>query len=63
MNEATDVITTVFAAILFGAIAYEIGRRRNFLRELYNVLDEDDRMAVAELDELVASGQLQPYRP
>jgi hypothetical protein len=29
--------------------------------DLYNVLDEEDRQVVAELDQMVAAGLLQPF--
>lgn len=60
MNQVTEVLTTVFGIVLIGAIAFEIKRRRKHLRDLYNVLDEEDKHVVAELDEMVASGLLQP---
>lgn len=61
MNQVTEVLTTLFGVVLIGAIAFEITRRRKHLRELYNVLDEEDKHVVAELDQMVASGLLQPY--
>lgn len=60
MNQVTEILTTVFGVVLVGAIAYEIKRRRKHLRELYNVLDEEDKDVVAELDRMVAAGLLQP---
>lgn len=61
MNEMTEALTTVFGIVLLGAIGYEITRRRKHLRELYNVLDQEDKHVVAELDRMVASGLLQPF--
>lgn len=61
MNQVSEVLTAVFGVALVGAIAYEIRRRRRHLRELYNVLDEEDKHVVAELDAMVASGQLQRF--
>lgn len=60
MNQISEVLTTVFGVILIGAIAYEVDRRRKRLREVYNVLDVEDKHVVAELDDMVASGLLQP---
>lgn len=60
MNQVTEVFTTVFGIILIGAIAFEIKRQRKKLRNLYNVLDAEDKALVAELDNMVASGQLMP---
>jgi hypothetical protein len=61
MNPVSEVLSTVFGIVLVGAIAYEIRHRRKRLRELYNVLDAEDKQVVADLDQLVASGLLKPY--
>jgi hypothetical protein len=61
MNPVAEVLSTVFGIVLVGAIAFEIRQRRRRLRELYNVLDAEDRQVVADLDQMVANGILQPY--
>ncbi|MFM2004840.1 MAG: hypothetical protein RLZZ09_495 [Pseudomonadota bacterium] len=61
MNPVAEVLSTVFGIVLVGAIAFEIRQRRKRLRELYNVLDAEDRQVVADLDQMVANGILQPY--
>ncbi len=61
MNQVSEVVTTVFGVVLIGAVAFEIRRRRKHLRDLYNVLDAEDKGVVADLDQLVASGALQPF--
>lgn len=61
MNQVSEVLTALFGFVLVGAIAFEIKRRRKHLRDLYDVLDQEDRHVVAALDRMVASGQLQPY--
>ena len=61
MNSIGEAITAVFGIVLVAAIALEIRQRRKRLRELYNVLDAEDRQLVADLDTLVANGILQPY--
>jgi hypothetical protein len=61
MNPVAEVLSTVFGVVLVGAIAYEINQRRKRLRELYNVLDAEDKHVVADLDMMVANGQLAPY--
>ena len=60
MGQVSEAITTIFGVVLLSAIAYEIRRQRKKLRALYNVLDEEDRHVVNELDQMVASGALQP---
>lgn len=61
MNQVSEVLTSVFGLVLIGAMAYEIKRRRKHLGELYNILDAEDKHVVAELDQMVASGLLQPF--
>ena len=61
MNPVAEVLSTVFGVVLVGAIAFEIRQRRRRLRELYNVLDAEDRQVVADLDHMVANGVLTPY--
>jgi hypothetical protein len=63
MEQFNHALTTVFGLALIAAIAYEVKRRRKKLRALYNVLDAEDKHVVAELDDMVASGLLQPYSP
>ena len=62
MEQISHFLTTAFGIVLVGAIAYEIKRRRRKLREIYDVLDVDDKQVVAELDLMVESGALQPFR-
>lgn len=61
MNPVAEVLSTVFGVVLVGAIAFEIRQRRKSLRELYNVLDVQDKSIVADLDHMVAAGKLQPH--
>lgn len=63
MNALSEALTSVFGIVLIAAIGYEIRRRRKKLRELYNVLDEEDRQMVADLDRLLLAGELKPYAP
>ncbi|MFN5746226.1 MAG: hypothetical protein ACK443_09100 [Methylococcaceae bacterium] len=61
MEQFNQAITGVFGVLLFAAIGFEVSQRRKKLRELYNLLDAQDRRVVAELDHMLASGQLQRY--
>lgn len=63
MNAVSEALTSVFGLVLIAAIGYEIRRRRKRLRELYNVLDEEDQLIVADLDEMLKAGQLKSYVP
>ncbi len=61
MNSVSDIITSAFGMILLAALAYELKQRRKRLRELYNVLDAEDKQVVADLDEMVKHGLIMPY--
>lgn len=61
MNTISEALTTLFGFALIGAMAYEIKRRRKILREVYNVLDAEDKHVVADLDDMVRSGALHPF--
>jgi hypothetical protein len=63
MNAISETLTSVFGIVLLAAIGYEIRRRRKRLRELYNVLDAEDRLMVADLDQLLLAGEIKPYTP
>lgn len=63
MEQVSQTITLVFGFTLAFAVGFEINRKRRQLRELYDVLDADDHATIAVLDDLVASGALQPWRP
>ena len=61
MNRVSDIITSAFGILLLAAVAYELKQRRKRLRELYNVLDAEDKQVVADLDEMVKHGLITPY--
>lgn len=63
MEQVNSVITTAFGLLLMASVAYEIRRRRRNLRALYNMLDDEDKAIVAELDQMLSSGQLQRFSP
>jgi hypothetical protein len=61
MEQFNQAITGVFGVLLFAAIGFEVSQRRKKLRELYDLLDVQDRRVIAELDQMLATGQLQRY--
>jgi hypothetical protein len=63
MEQFNEVLTSVFGIVLLAAIGYEVRRRRKKLREVYNLLDSEDKALVAELDRMLAAGQLHRYEP
>jgi hypothetical protein len=57
----TDYVAIFMSALALGYMVYEIDRRRRKLHEVFDVLDADDARITAGLEEMVASGELQPY--
>jgi len=56
-----DILTMLMGALALGYIVYEIERRRRKLHDLWDVLDEEDAFLTEKLEDMVESGELQPY--
>jgi hypothetical protein len=56
-----DILTMVMGALAVGYVVYEIERRRRKLHDIWDVLDEEDARLTEKLEEMVESGELQPY--
>jgi hypothetical protein len=56
-----DILTMIMGALALGYIVYEIERRRRKLHDLWDVLDEEDAFLTEKLEDMVESGELQPY--
>lgn len=61
MNNVSEAVTLFFAAVLIGALGFEINRRRKKLRQVYDVLDKETKHIAAELEGMVQEGALMPY--
>jgi alpha-D-ribose 1-methylphosphonate 5-triphosphate diphosphatase PhnM len=61
MENVSHTITTVLGVVMVGLVTYEINRRRKQLREVYDVLETEDRQVVSDLEHMVATGLLKPY--
>ena len=61
MNEEMPVLPLVLIAGLGLFLGYEINRRRNKLRKIFNVFDKQESKIAHALEAMVASGQLRPY--
>jgi hypothetical protein len=57
----SDYFTMFMSALAVGYMIYEIDRRQRKLREIFDVLDAEDAAVTARLEDMVASGELQPY--
>ena len=56
-----DILTMVMGALAVGYVVYEIERRRRKLHDVWDVLDDEDALLTEKLEEMVESGELQPY--
>ncbi|TMJ49230.1 MAG: hypothetical protein E6G90_12165 [Alphaproteobacteria bacterium] len=56
-----EVMSLVLGALAVGYLVYEIERRRRKLHELWDVLDDDDAVITAALQDMVERGELQPF--
>jgi len=57
----SDYLTIFMSALALGYLVYEIDRRQRKLHDIFDVLDADDARITARLEDMVASGALQPY--
>jgi hypothetical protein len=60
-DRVTEMISLVLGALALGYLVYEIERRRRRLHDLWDVLDEEDIVFSAALEDMVESGELLPY--
>ena len=63
MNEEVPILPLVVGAGLALYLGYEINRRRNKLRKVFNTFDKQESTIAQALELLVESGQLRPYVP
>ena len=57
----SDYVAIFMSAFALGYLVYEIDRRRQKLHDVFDVLDADDARLTERLEDMVASGELQPY--
>jgi hypothetical protein len=56
----TDVVMGAVVAIGLGYLFYEVDRRQKKLREIFYVLEGEDRAIFDQLEEMVRTGALTP---
>jgi hypothetical protein len=61
MNEDISIVPLVVGALGLVYFGYEVERRRNKLRQIFNVFDRQESEIAAVLVEMVESGSLEPY--
>ena len=63
MNEEVPILPLVVGTCVALFLGYEINRRRNKLRKIFNTFDKQESKIADALEEMVRSGQLRPYVP
>ena len=61
MSEVSEAVTLVFFSFLMVAAGYEVKRRQEKLRAVYDVLDAETKHIAAGLEQMVLQGELLPY--
>ena len=60
-DRVTEIISLVLGALALGYLVYEIDRRQRKLHDIWDVLDGEDALITQTLEDLVESGELQPF--
>jgi len=63
MHEELELIPLVMLSGLALYFGYEVNRRRNKLRRIFNTFDKRESKIAQALESLVESGQLNAYVP
>lgn len=63
MNEEVPLLPVVLGTCIALMLGYEINRRRNKLRRIFNTFNHQESSIAEALESLVKSGQLQAYVP
>jgi len=61
--EDVPLFPLAIGAILVACLGYETRRRRDRLRQIFNVFDKKESKVAEALEAMVRSGQLKPYIP
>jgi len=61
--EDIPLFPLIVGAILVATVGYETRRRRQRLRQIFNIFDKKESKVAEALEIMVKSGQLKPYVP
>jgi hypothetical protein len=61
MNEEVPIVPFVVGAFLAVLLGYEINRRRNKLRKIFNTFSKEESEIAVALKQMVESGRLRPH--
>ena len=56
-----EVLSLVLGVLAVGYLVYEIDRRQRKLHDIWDVLDGEDALLTAALEDMVERGELQPF--
>ena len=63
MNEEVQILPLALLACLGVCLGFEINRRRNKLRKVFNTFDKDESKIADALEAMIHSGKLRPLVP
>ena len=63
MNEEVQILPLALLACLGVCLGFEINRRRNKLRKVFNTFDKEESKIAEALEAMIHSGKLQPLVP
>jgi hypothetical protein len=61
--EDIPFLPLIIGAILVATVGYETRRRRERLRQIFNLFDKQESKVAEALETMVKNGQLKPYFP
>ena len=56
-----EVVSLVLGVLAIGYLVYEIDRRQRKLHDIWDVLDGEDAVLTAALEDMVERGELRPF--
>ena len=56
-----EALSLFLGVLAIGYLVYEIDRRQRKLHDIWDVLDGEDAVLTAALEDMVESGELQPF--
>jgi hypothetical protein len=61
LDRIGEVVSLVLGVLAIGYLVYEIDRRQRKLHDIWDVLDGEDAVLTAALEDMVERGELQPF--
>jgi len=61
VNEEVQILPLALLACIGVCLGFEINRRRNKLRKVFNTFDKDESKIADALEALIHSGELRPF--